>query len=241
MIMEETIFAYIDGELEDEDRVRIEQAIAADPKLQAIVSEHRALAAQLTDSFATILEAPVPHAIARAAKPDDSILYLADARSRQERRNAPRHMTHWAALAATLVAGIVGGTIFSGRQQGPVTERAGQLVASGQLALALDTQLASTQVARAPVRIGLTFRNHAGAICRSFAAETTAGVACRDGKAWQLKALLAREKADTGDYRMAAASSATAELVDNLIVGEALNQAQERAALATDWAVRKQP
>jgi hypothetical protein len=111
-------------------------------------------------------------------------------------------------------------------------------VAAGPIELALNTQLASTQGAGEPVRIGLTFRDHAGAICRSFSGDVADGVACREGQQWLLRGLLAHEPAGRGDYRMAA-SSDTAEMVDNLIAGDALDQAQERAALAANWAPAK--
>jgi hypothetical protein len=236
MTDEEAIFAYIDGELDEAERGRIEAAIAADPALQAIVSEHRALAARLNGAFATVLELPLPPALARSATPGAEVISLADERARRNPR--PRPVGQWAALAATLVAGLIGGAILRGGPAGPVSERGGQLIASGSLAMALDTQLASTQGAQDPVRIGLTFRNHRGAICRSFTAQANEGVACHEGHDWQLRGLLAHEKASTGDYRLAA-SAGTAEMVDALIAGEALDQTQERAALAAHWAAGK--
>lgn len=239
MIDEDLIFAYIDGELDEQDRLRVEQAIAADPALQAVVEEHRVLADQLHRAFSPILQEPIPPAVSGSAATDSSVISLADERSRRERRWFPQP-TRWFALAATLAAGIFGGILLSGSHGGPVTDGGRQLTASGQLKFALDTQLASTQGASEPVRIGVTFRNHAGAICRSFSAEATEGVACRDGKDWQLRGLLTREHAGTGDYRQAA-SPGSAELVDALIAGEPLDQPQERAALAADWAVSSQP
>ena len=240
MTDEEAIFAYIDGELEGEERARIEAAIEADPALQAIVTEHRALADRLNGAFSTVLEAPVPAALSVVAKPDADVISLAKERSRRDHRRSPWNGSHWAAMAATLVAGVIGGVIFSGGHGGPVSEQGGQLVASGRIELALNTQLASTQSAKAPVRIGLTFRTQGGAICRSFVANVAEGVACREGEAWRLQGLLARENAGGGEYRMAA-SSGTAMLVDQLIVGEALDQAQERAARAKDWPSSKRP
>ncbi|MDB5707221.1 MAG: anti-sigma factor [Sphingomonas bacterium] len=240
MIDEEAVFAYIDGELEGGERARIEAAIAADPALQAMVAKHLALANRLHRAFSTVLDAPVPEAVSAAAKPGAEVVSLATERSRREKRRFAWDGSHWAAMAATLVAGVVGGVVFSGGHGRPVSEQDGQLVVSGRIELALNTQLASTQSAKAPVRIGLTFRNHGGAICRSFVADVAEGVACREGKSWQLQGLLARENAGVGEYRMAA-SSRTAVLVDQLIVGEVLDQAQERAALAKDWSSSKRP
>lgn len=241
MTDEEAIFAYIDGELEGEARIRMEAVIDADPALQAMVAEHRALAARLQGAFSTIVEAPLPHALSAEAAAGAGVVSLAEERSRREQRQ-PRswNRSHWAAMAATLVVGVIGGAVFSGGRSGPVSERGGQLVAAGQLEKALNTQLASTQNARDAVRIVLTFRNHEGAICRSFAAEVAEGVACRSGETWRLQGLLPTDNAGTGDYRLAA-SSGTAELVDSLIAGEPMDQAQERAALAEGWASGGRP
>lgn len=242
MTDEEAIFAYIDGELEGEELARIAAAIDADPELQAMVAQHRALSARLQGAFSTVIDAAVPTALSAAVTAGADVVSLAEARSRREQRRLSWGLSHWAAMAATLVAGLIGGAVVSGGHGGPVSERGGQLVASGRFEFALNTQLASTQSAKAPVRIGLTFRNHEGAICRSFTAEAAEGVACREGKAWQLQGLLGRGHAGTGtgDYRMAA-SAGTAELVDRLIAGEAMDQAQEHAALAAGWAPTKRP
>ncbi len=234
MIDDELIFAYVDGELDEAERLRVAAAIAADPALQALVDEHRAFGARLDNAFSPILQAPVPVGISGLLAAGGDVVSLADARARR----FPPGLAHWAALAATLVAGIVGGVMFGGGRAGPVVERDGRLVASGPVELALNTQLASTQSAGAAVRIGLTFRDHVGAICRSFSGAVADGVACRDGQQWLLRGLLAHEPAGRGDYRMAA-SSDTAELVDGLIAGDALDQAQERAASAADWAAAK--
>jgi len=240
MTDEEAVFAYIDGELHGEERTRIEAAIAADPALQAMVAEHRALAARLHGTFSAAFGMPEPTATLAEGAAEPNVVSLAEAHSRRQPPRPFRAVPRWATMAATLVAGIIGGVVVSGGDRGPVSERGGQLVASGRFALALDTQLASTQSATAPVRVGLTFRNHDGSICRSFAAEAVEGVACREGKAWQLQGLLAREHVGTGtgDYRLAA-SDATANLVDRLIVGDAMDQTEERAALAAGWARSK--
>lgn len=234
MTDEEAIFAYIDGELKGADRSRIEAAINADPALQVLVAEHRALADQLRGAFSTISDAPVPIVHCAAIMPEAEIVSLAQARSHREQGRPTWSPAHWGALAATLVAGMIGGAMFSDGRPGPIAEQGGRLVAAGGLERALNTQLASTQDGKAPVRVGLTFRNHGGAICRSFTAQAGEGVACRERERWRLHGFLAGETGATGEYRMAASSGA-AELVDGLIVGDAMEPAQERAARAAGW------
>lgn len=238
MIDEETIFAFIDGELDGEERSRIAALIDADPALRAMVAEHRALAGRLQSEFATLVEAPVPPALLAQVAAGGDVRSLAAARHAREQRRTIWTMPQWGALAATLVAGVIVGAAFSGGREGPVTEQGGRLLASGRLEHALNTQLASTQGANPTIRIGLTFKNQGGALCRSFSGAVADGVACHEGKGWQLQGLVGHGSRPAGAYRMAA-SPGTAEFVDRLIDGEALDQAQERAALAANWAPPK--
>jgi hypothetical protein len=67
---------------------------------------------------------------------------------------------------------------------------------------ALDTELASAPVG--DVRIGLTFRDQSGRVCRSFTQAAASGLACREGDRWQLRGLFAAPEGQGGDYRMAA-------------------------------------
>lgn len=234
MTDEEAIFAYIDGELEGARRAKIEAAINADPALQAFVAEHQALGDRLRGAFSTISDAPVPIVHSAVIMPEAEIVLLAQARSHREQRCPSWTMAHWGALAATLVAGVIGGAMFGDDRAGPIVEQGGQLVAAGGVERALNTQLASAQDGKAPIQIGLTFRNYDGAICRSFATQAGEGVACREREHWRLQGVLARKRAATGDYRMAASSGAV-ELVDELIVGEAMGPVEERAARARGW------
>src|SRR5215472_5123172 len=72
----------------------------------------------------------------------------------------------------------------------------GRVVASGVLARALSQQLASAQPAGAPVAIGVSFHARSGGYCRTFVLHETqslAGLACREGPAWQVVALAQSE------------------------------------------------
>ena len=70
------------------------------------------------------------------------------------------------------------------RREGPLGMRDGKVLASGALAHALSEQLASNQVADAPVHVGVSFLSRNGDYCRTFMLReksTIAGLACRDG------------------------------------------------------------
>jgi hypothetical protein len=133
------------------------------------------------------------------------------------------------------VLGIgLGTTLNSGGATAPVEVRGGKMFAAAQLDDALDQQLASAEAG--DVRLGMTFRDQRGAICRTFTDVRSSGLACRDGDDWQLRGLFAAPEGQSGDYRMAAGTDPNlAALVDSTIGGEPFDADQERAAKAHDW------
>jgi len=59
MPTDEKLFAWLDGELDPVEAARVADAVAADPRLNALAARHRALQARLRDAFDPILEAPI--------------------------------------------------------------------------------------------------------------------------------------------------------------------------------------
>jgi hypothetical protein len=110
----------------------------------------------------------------------------------------------------------------------------GKLYAAAALNRALDTELASAP--SGAVRIGLTYRDHSGEICRSFTGAAGSGLACRNGDRWQLKGLFAAPEGQTSDYRMASGMNPNlAALVDSTMAGEPFDAAAEKAARDKRW------
>ena len=108
------------------------------------------------------------------------------------------------------------------------------MYAASAIGQALDNQLASAP--RGDVRVGLTFRDQAGSICRSFTATASSGLACRQDGRWQLRGLFAAPERQGSDYRMAAGMDPNlAALVESTMTGEPLDASQERAAKAAGW------
>ena len=156
---------------------------------------------------------------------------LVDFAAAKRARKLPS-MPQWAALAATLAIGIFGGTLVP--KHGPVEIQGSKIYAAAALNKALDTELASAP--SGDVRIGVTFRDHAGEICRSFTSRASNGVACRSGERWQLKGMFAAPEGQAGDYRMAAGMDPNlAALVDSTMAGAPFDAAAERAERDKDW------
>lgn len=224
-----TIAAFVDGELDDLTARRIEREAETDAALATEIARHRALKAQLTAHFAPVLDEDVPDRLRALLVHDDAVdTSLA---ARREMRRARFGAVHWGAMAASLALGLTVGL----RPWVPtpdVRSDAGVLVASGPLADALDTQLASNQAPGAPVRIGVSFRDRTGRYCRSFESTGTDGIGCREAGRWELEQLQRGRPAD--DYRQAA-SGAIASAAAGMMAGEPLDAAAERRARDADW------
>lgn len=239
MVEDEKFFAWLDGELPPEEAARVEAEVTADPELSRKAAEHRALAASLRGAFDTVAAAPVPASVAAATRPpQDNVVDLARARQARTARRTPL-WAQMATLAATLAVGIFAGNLMtsgiSSGPAGPIASENGRLVASAELESALYSQLASAPVESGP-RVKLTFRDKAGAICRTFEDRSASGLACRENGDWRIRGLFQGAEGQASDYRMAAgADPRLMEIVDESIAGEPFDQAQEQAALEQGW------
>lgn len=231
---DEQFFAWIDGELAETEATAAAAQVAADPDLQRRAAAHRGLTAQLRGAFEPVASAPVPEAILQSVR-RGTIVDLAAARERKAARFRLPTMAQWAAMAATLVLGLVTGSMLDVERQAPVRSSGGQLVASAKLKGALDVRLASAPDATGP-RIGLTFRDEAGSICRSFSDASAQGLACRAGSEWQIRGMFQGSSAAKGEYRMAAGTDpALSALIDSTMSGEPFDAEAERKALGAGW------
>jgi hypothetical protein len=228
MISDERFFAWLDGELDPAEAAAIDQLVAADPELQRKAEAHRALGSTLRAAFDPIVQAPVPDRLTAAAEPRAA--EVIDLATRRERRQVWAPM-QWAAMAATLALGLVTGSMINTSSSGPIARENGELVASGELEAALYTRLASAP-ARDGARIGLTFRDANGGLCRSFTDGGTAGLACHQSGDWRIRGLFQSGEGQQGEFRMAAGQDPRlAELISSAMAGEPLGAAEERKAL----------
>lgn len=258
---DETLMAFVDGELDAATSAVLDTAIAKDPELAARVERQRTLRLAVYAAFEPVLQEPMPARLldttrGAAATPIESRGMNA-ATVRRGRAAWPlRGWTRfeWGAIAASIALGVFVGAAFLDGSWGetPVSGVAadlvadhGQLLARGTLARALSEQLTSAQASDAPVRIGLTFVSTAGEYCRTFALERTAdvaslaGLACKRGGEWRVQVIAQGNPraGSAGDYRAAAAGLPTAVLyaVKDEIQGDALDAEGESAAQQRGW------
>lgn len=231
MTDDDEFFAWLDGELDGDSAARVAARVASDPELAARAERHRKLASSMQAAFAPLLdEASAPPKFQSA-----EVVNFGARDNRRERQRAWLGVPQWAAMAATLALGLLAGSMIGGPSDSPVTVQDGRLMAAASLDRSLDSQLASAGV-QGPIRVGLTFRNRQGAICRSFGGPVGSGLACRSGNDWQIEGLFAPHEEGTREYRMAAGvNPQLAALIDATIAGEPFDAEQEKAAHDKGW------
>jgi len=215
-IDDETLIAYIDGEL-DQIAVRdVEAAIAADPKLPALVRSLREGAMSLHAAFAEPVRNPVPNRLI------DTVNTGFAAKQRRPPRNPWYARPVYAAMAASVAVMIlgVGGTYVVVDRQ--VEQRLARLEAArigdqdiiqATIATALEKHLSGVPVAwqnpnsgsSGQVKPIRTFRTTAGQWCREYILETALrnggeqsesrrAIACRDAVGrWRTRLVLTSE------------------------------------------------
>ena len=225
-----TIAAYIDGELDLVTVKRIEKAVDEDVTLAREIESEKALRTQLTGHFGLVLDEALPERLTSLLT--GNITAIDDYRSANSTRSYKASKMQWGAMAASLVVGLmIGGTALD-RDAGLVQTDGKQLVASGALADALNTQLASTQGTNPEIRIGTSFAATGSGYCRTFESAALDGIACSNGSEWQLRQTLSGNGAS--EYRQASAG-VLAEAAAAMMSGDPLDAASEKAAKDKGW------
>ena len=238
----EDVYAYVDGELEAHARAAFEARLIQEPALrQALLREQR-LRQTLADTFAPMLDEPLPERLTALLKPAATVASLDAARERRY-AGVSRRKPSWADLggiAASVLLGTLLGYQFLPPAAGPAVD--GSLLAQGSLAQALDQQLSGQS--SGAVTPGLSFVASGGGYCRSFTTQgggtSSAGLACRDGDHWrlqQMQALPTEPASAAPEYRQAATALPPALLqsIDELRQGDILDAAAEAQARAGGW------
>jgi len=248
---DEVLMAYADGEVEDATRRLVEKAMLEDPDVAARVARHRALRAAVSGAFSSVIDEPIPERLLAAAGKArvprrDNVVSLVPTRAAKSPERPPSWRPY--ALAASVLLGVAIGYILWHDSSLLTAGANGGWVARGALSRALSDQLAADHPAGSVAAIGLSYRTKSGEYCRTFSLtrDGTAGVACREDEAWQVKVLAAQaplaEASSVGaqpGYR--AAASADSPLiraaVESDIQGDALDQSAEAAARTAGWKV----
>lgn len=238
---DETVMAYVDGELDEPTRAAVDAALTSDAALAQRVARHRALRERLQWEFAPVLQEAVPERLMAATRDISATPRASNVVPPKHTPRARWSWPQWGAIAASLFVGILIAPLLWRQPTGAVDIRNGRILATGTLAQALSQQLASNQAADVPVQVGVSFVSRSGNYCRTFILRdrsALAGLACHEQDRWLLTALANSPSSNTsGEYRPAASSlpPSIAQTVNDLIAGEPLDASAEASARAKGW------
>lgn len=249
---DETLLAYVDGELDAATASEVEAALADDPAASETVALFRESARLAQAAFAEPMDADIPaHLLApfndTAADPAPSA-DVVDFAARRAARPAGSVRRFALPLAASiaLAVGIAGGWTLSSQTVAPVDS--GALLGSISTESSLHAALEGTPSGQALAWDGgeikplLTFRGVDGRFCREYQATGTQagqgsiGVACRGDNQWQQQIAIAAQTTGDGAFQPASGGLESLEsFVDELMADMPLDAAAEAAALAAGW------
>lgn len=240
---DETLTAFVDGELDEARALAVEAALETDAALAARVEALAESRTLVREAYAPLADAPVPEHLVAAIRSRG-----ADLRARAEapnivplpRRKASAIRTFLPMAAAACVALVAGYGL--GLSTGRVGDEADRPAIGGPLGGAVAAALFDLPAGEMRsldrgerLQVVSTFRDASGALCREF--ELDAGnapllsVACRDGADWRLRFAAEAPRAD-GGFAPASSHGALDAYLEAIGAGEPLDADAERAALS---------
>lgn len=251
-IDDEILAAYVDGELDAEEKAQVDAAARTDAALARRIQAQRKLREAMGRVYGQLLSDAPPDRLVKAAQATRAPAEIVDLSAARRKRVAAEpakgrggRWLQWGAIAACAVLAV--GVGLRAWRGGPspqgmamVSGSPGVMVATGPLAGALDNQLAASGYGATPVRIGVSFRTTDGRDCRTFQVQTSegfAGLACRENDGWRVRATVAQAPGADTAYRQAGSETPPAILssVQSLIAGQPFDARQEAAAKAGGW------
>jgi hypothetical protein len=243
----ETLSAFIDGELDATERAQVAVLVESDPKLKAFVLEQEKLRATLQAAFAGVVAAPVPERLLEVAANTPFSFRVRLRRWLGETPGTSQDSSfgRFVVPALTMALGLIIGVGVERGAMMPsdfaLSSSGNGIVARAELAQTLDQRLASNEQSGA-ARIGVTFRDRDGALCRSFelsrGTATTDGFACHHAGDWRIGALVDRPPSPAGPAYALAGSSmpdAIRDAISSRISGAPLDANAERRARDQGW------
>lgn len=223
----ELIMAYADGEAGPEETARAEALLAEQPQAREALARLRAVDGQVKASLDSVLEAPVPERLNRAARAQTPT------RGRVLRFPTNPAPSHWA-MAASLVLAL-GAVFLWTAGSGPNTEAMQTFVyqtleqtPSGEGRKHSDNGWQVMPLA--------SYRTADGRLCREYAGrtgdDTLSGLACRSTEG-QWQTLVSRTQPPAEGYQPASGPSQKVEAVlRGLEAGDPLSAEEEAALLS---------
>lgn len=231
-ISDETLSAFLDGELSERETAEVEKAISVDPALAERLAAFSRTDERVKAHAEAIDSLPLPDSVTRLLRPDNNVVDMA------WWRRAGRQFREHAALAAAvaLLLGFSAGLLAPGGPGGGAgnwQQVAAHLdsAASGEsVRLNEDTRLMSR----------FTFRDQQDRYCRQFLLESperaSENVACRSQGDWERVASVQASRVyRDGEYQPASGANLLDSTLDELMQGQALSLEEEAELIREQW------
>lgn len=233
---DEQLSAFLDGELSESEMSAIEKALTDDPSLASRLESLATVDAQLQNTFAPVLDAPLPASVmamldAPSDAPVSNVTNFSD--YKDKRKNWPL----FTAIAASLVAGFFSAQILNITDNTPIHTIAAGPVSPNSALYNVLSSLPSGQ-SQDDVTILLSFKSTNGNYCREFTTSQSRGLACENQKDWVVISQSYTPTNNTNnDYATASAESSIAfdTLIDSLMNGDILEIEQEKKLIQSGW------
>jgi hypothetical protein len=228
---DETLMAFVDAELSEEERKEVEQALVDDPQARSKVEEFRKTRMAI-DQFADILDDPVPDHLIETIRQHEQQSQVIQFPERPRPNN-------WFLLAASLIMGISLGAIATDYFLSQSYEKKIAIVASKNTGLSASIEAAKTERDTAREKTAMTESDIAGvteelenALAEKQAAERKAATAAAKiaDISKELKVVLAEK--NLAQKKAASAESRLVDVARELEVAVAEKSSiQEKAAI----------
>lgn len=243
----EILTAYVDGELDDNLRREVDEAIRHDRTVRATVERLRSSRIMLGEAFAGMLDAPVPERLLQTLvppKPDPGSAEVIPLR--KPAKAQPEWMPMALAASVSLTIGLVVGFIAADTRQSASSETTASMLQevlatlpTGDSRNSLDGQTIFTLLS--------SFRAQDGRICREFEQQANAlrsvGIACKDSTTtdWKTQVQFTASRALTDEQGGALYSPASGEVdplgwaLDRLGAGPVFDAEEEARLIRDQW------
>ncbi|WP_373188117.1 anti-sigma factor [Halopseudomonas sp.] len=242
-ITDETLSAYLDAELPDEEMQAVSEALQVDPELSDRLADLAQVDRHLYSHYAVIDDHPLPEELIallaqsgkdRGASPQSSTesdRVLPFSKSARKQRSSVKYPGFAVAAALLMAIGLF--QLMGSESENSWADVAALLesVPSGAAYSLNDGRLLTPR---------LTFINQQGEYCRQYqllgTGQDVETIACRSGESWERVATVEVETVSTaGGYETASGGSVLDAELDRMMSGPALTLLQEHQALTVGW------
>ncbi|MDP5029301.1 MAG: hypothetical protein NWQ54_24615 [Paraglaciecola sp.] len=236
-VTDQQLSAFLDAELPEAEMQAIRDLVADDDSLALRLAELAEVNEWVVDHARQIDQQPVPQAIKQLLATDNKVVQLSLWQKCQQQFSQHTALAAGVALCFGLILGQ--------------TSEDSQLLPQPHLNTALANVLdhaGSGEMVELSEGINMTprlsFVSHAGQYCRQYRVQMQTlqndSIACYGADGWQLSASTYHDASlQNGEYKTASHNALLDSVIDQLIVGQALNQQQERQAIAQSWVAQK--